>query len=110
MQRCLILFVVLVVVSVALSVATAAQPELVIRASDIGAVYTNGFGLVSVSFKGEKAREYARWPKVEQEIRLLIPHEGLRNAEFSRDGIYFGFSNTSSSLRFYKAVSAGCCR
>ena len=107
MQRSLIL---LVVVSVALNVATAAQPELVIRASDIGTVYSNGFGLVSVTFKGEKAKEYARWPRVEQEIRLLIPHEGLRNAGFSRDGIYFGFSNTSSSLRFYNAVSAGCCR
>jgi hypothetical protein len=107
MQCCLIL---LVVVSVALNVATGAQPELVIRASDIGAVYSNGYGLVSVSFKGEKAKEYAHWPRVEQEIRLLIPHEGLRSAEFSLDGIYFGFSDTSSSLRFYKAVSAGCCR
>jgi len=107
MQRCLIL---LVVVSVAFNVATAAQPELVIRASDIGTVYSNGFGLVSVSFKGEKAKEYAHWPRVEQEIRLLIPHEGLRSAEFSLDGIYFGFSNTSSSVRFYNAVSAGCCR
>ena len=107
MQRCLNL---LVVVSVALNVATAAQPELVIRASDIGTVYTNGFGLVSVSFKGEKAKEYAHWPRVEQEIRLLIPHEGLRNAQFSSDGIYFGFSDTSSSVRFYKAILAGCCR
>ena len=107
MQRSLIL---LVVVSVALNVATAAQPELVIRASDIGTVYSNGFGLVSVTFKGEKAKEYAHWPRVEQEIRLLIPHEGLRNAEFSLDGIYFGFSNTSSSIRFYNAVSAVCCR
>jgi hypothetical protein len=107
MQRSLIL---LVVVSVALNVATAAQPELVIRASDIGTVYSNGFGLVSVSFKGEKAKEFAHWPRVEQEIRLLIPHEGLRKAEFSVDGIYFGFSDTSSSVRFYNAVSAGCCR
>ena len=107
MQRCLIL---LVVVCVALNVATAAQPELVVRASDIGTVYSNGFGLVTVSFKGEKAKEYAHWPRVEQEIRLLIPHEGLRNAQFSGDGIYFGFSDTSSSVRFYKAVSAGCCR
>jgi hypothetical protein len=107
MQRSLIL---LVVVSVALNVATAAQPELVIRASDIGTVYSNGFGLVSVSFKGEKAKEFAHWPRVEQEIRLLIPHEGLRRAEFSMDGIYFGFSDTSSSIRFYNAVSAGCCR
>jgi hypothetical protein len=107
MQRSVIL---LVVVSVALNVATAAQRELVIRASDIGAVYTNGFGLVSVSFRGEKATEFARWPRVEQEIRLLIPHEGLRNAQFTTDGIYFGFSDSSSALRFYKAVSAGCCR
>lgn len=107
MQRSLIL---LVVVSVALNVATAAQPELVIRASDIGTVYSNGFGLVSVTFKGEKAKEFAHWPRVEQEIRLLIPHEGLRRAEFSVDGIYFGFSNTSSSVRFYSAVSAGCCK
>jgi hypothetical protein len=107
MQRSLIL---LVVVSVALNVATAAQPELVIRASDIGTVYSNGFGLVSVTFKGEKAKEFAHWPRVEQEIRLLIPHEGLRRAEFSMDGIYFGFSDTSSSIRFYNAVSAGCCR
>src|ERR1700693_5031428 len=107
MQRSLIL---LVVVSVALNVATGAQPEFLIRASDIGTVYSNGFGLVSVTFKGEKAKEYAHWPRVEQEIRLLIPHEGLRNAEFSLDGIYFGFSNTSSSVRFYNAVSAGCCR
>ena len=107
MQRSLIL---LVVVSVALNVATAAQPELVIRASDIGTVYSNGFGLVSVSFKGEKAKEFAHWPRVEQEIRLLIPHEGLRSAEFSLDGIYFGFSDTSKAIRFYKAVSAECCR
>jgi len=107
MQRTLIL---LVVVSVALNAATAAQRELVIRASDIGTVYSNGFGLVSVSFKGEKAREFARWPRVEQEIRLLIPHEGLRNAQFTIDGIYFGFSDSSSANRFYRAVSAGCCR
>ena len=107
MPRCLILVVVL---AVALNVATAAQPELVVRASDVGSVYTNGFGLVTVSFRGEKAKEYAHWPRVEQEIRLLIPHEGLRRAEFSADGIYFGFSDTSSSLRFYKVVSAGCCR
>ena len=103
-------FILLVVVSVALNLATAAQPELVIRASDIGSVYTNGFGLVSVSFKGEKAKEYAHWPRVEQEIRLLIPHEGLRNAQFTMDGICFGFSDSSLALRFYKAVSAGCCR
>ena len=107
MQRCLILVVVL---AVALNVATAAQPALVVRASDIGSVYTNGFGLVTVSFRGEKAREYAHWPRVTQEIRLLIPHEGLRSAEFSLDGIYFGFSDVSSSVRFYKAVSADCCR
>ena len=107
MQRSLIF---LVVVPVVLNVATAAQRELVIRASDIGAVYSNGFGLVSVSFRGEKAREFARWPRVEQEIRLLIPHEGLRSAQFSTDGIYFGFSDSSSAIRFYKAVSAGCCR
>jgi len=107
MQRSLIL---IVVVSVALNAATAAQRELVIRASDIGAVYHNGFGLVSVSFKGEKAKEYAYWPRVEQEIRLLIPHEGLRSAQFTMDGIYFGFSDTSLAIRFYKAISADCCR
>ncbi len=107
MQRSLIL---VVMVSVALNVATAAQPELVIRASDIGTVYHNGFGLVSVSFKGEKAKEYARWPKVDQEIRLLIPHEGLKSGQFTRDGIYFGFSDAHLAIRFYKAVSAGCCR
>jgi hypothetical protein len=107
MQRCLIR---LVVVSVALNVATAAQPELVVRASDIGVVYSNGFGLVTVSFRGEKAKEYAHWPRVEQEIRLLIPHEGLRRAEFSSDGIYFGFSSASAATRFYNAVSAGCCK
>src|SRR5215471_17659664 len=103
-------FILVAIVFVALNVATATQPELVIRASDIGTVYNNGFGLVSITFKGEKAKEFAHWPRVEQEIRLLIPHEGLRRAEFSLDGIYFGFSDASSSLRFYKAVSAGCCR
>jgi NADPH-dependent ferric siderophore reductase len=64
----------------------------------------------AVTFKGEKAREYAHWPRIEQEIRLLIPHEGLRSAEFSSDGIYFGFSDASLAARFDKAVRAGCCR
>ena len=104
-------FIQVAVVFVALNVATAAQREFVVRASDIGSVYNNGFGLVAVTFKGEKAREYAHWPRVEQEIRLLIPHEGLRNAEFSLDGIYFGFSNAHLAARFDKAIHAGgCCR
>ena|SRR5579864_6699121 len=103
-------FILLVILFVALNVATGAQPELVIRASDIGTVYNNGFGLVAVTFQGEKAREYAHWPRIEQEIRLLIPHEGLRSAEFSSDGIYFGFSDASLAVRFDKAIHAGCCR
>ena len=103
-------FILIVMASVALNVATAAQPEFVIRGSDIGTVNQNGFGLVSVTFKGEKAKEYAHWPRVEQEIRLLIPHEGLRNAQFTRNGIYFGFSETAKAIRFYKAISAECCR
>ena len=100
----------IVMVSVALNVAIGAQPEFVVRGSDIGTVSQNGFGLVSVTFKGEKAKEYAHWPRVEQEIRLLIPHEGLRSAQFTRHGIYFGFSETSKAIRFYKAISADCCR
>ena|SRR5256885_72174 len=107
MQRRLIL---IVMVSVALNIAIGAGPEFVIRGSDIGAVNQNGFGLVSVTFKGEKAKEYAHWPRVEQEIRLLIPHEGVRSGQFTRNGIYFGFSDTSKAIRFYKAVSAECCR
>lgn len=103
-------FTVIGMVLAALNVATAAQPELVIRASDIGTVYHNGFGMVSISFRGEKAREYAHWPKVEQEVRLLIPHEGLKSGEFTSDGIFFGFRRASDATRFYKAVSAGCCR
>jgi hypothetical protein len=104
-------FIVVAIVFVALDVATATQPELVIRASDIGTVYNNGFGLVVVTFKGEKAKEYAHWPRIEQEIRLLIPHEGLRNAQFSSDGIYFGFSDAHLAARFDKAIHAGgCCR
>ena len=102
--------ILLVAVSVALHGATAAQPELVVRASDIGLVYHNGYGLVSVSFKGEKAKEYAHWPRVEQEIRLLIPHEGLRSAQFTRDGIYFGFSDSLLANRFYRTISAVCCK
>src|ERR1700739_667565 len=106
MQRSVIL---IVMVSVALHVAIGAQQsEFVVRGSDIGAVCQNGFGLVSVTFKGEKAKEYAHWPRVEQEIRLLIPHEGLRSAQFTRHGIYFGFSDTSKAIRFYKAISADC--
>ena len=100
----------IVMVSVALNVAIGAQPEFVVRGSDIGTVSQNGFGLVSVTFKGEKAKEYAHWPRVEQEIRLLIPHEGLRSGQFTRNGIYFGFSDTSKAIRFYKAISADCCR
>jgi hypothetical protein len=103
-------FILVAIVFVASNVATTTQPELVIRASDIGSVYNNGFGLVAVTFKGEKAREYAHWPRIEQEIRLLIPHEGLRSAQFSSDGIYFGFSDASLAARFDKAVRAGCCR
>ena len=107
MKRSVILIVML---SVALNVASGAEREFVVRASDIGTVNQNGFGLVSVTFKGEKAKEYAHWPRVEQEIRLLIPHEGLKSGQFTRNGIYFGFSDTSKAIRFYKAISAGCCR
>ena len=106
MQRSLLI----VMLSVALNTAIGTQPEFVVRGSDIGTVCQNGFGLVGVTFKGEKAKEYAHWPKVEQEIRLLIPHEGVRSGQFTRNGIYFGFSDTSKAIRFYKAVSAECCR
>jgi hypothetical protein len=102
--------ILVVMVSVALNVAIGAGPEFVIRGSDIGAVNQNGFGLVSVTFKGEKAKEYAHRPNVEQEIRLLITNQGVPSGQYTSNRIYICFYNNSKAIRFYKAVSAECCR